>query len=293
MLTRPTILGPLIDVADHIDTDCSDEQPANQVSLRRKAHDPTVTGYVTTGRVSAGVTIGHRESDHRPRRARGNRMMLKPRRIAPRPEDGIMSGAGSSRNDRQRFHVRRHDASNALTLTSITTPSGIQFSGLTKETVIPAAKAVSGTASGLSLSLASFPVSLVATWASGETAPNSATVKRPVESCAPTSTTARSTAAPTTAAPATAAPTTAAPTTAASTTAAPTTVASTAAVVVPTTQSGVLGASIVAAPVTLAPARSLPKTGSHTGPLAFVGLAMTVVGLTLVRLGRSSEQSAN
>ena len=259
-----------------------------------------------------------------------------------------MSGAGSSRNDRQRFHLPRgsarrlflalglaggavlltlvparsaaawhttmsittrcsddlqswqatltitnDDAFNALTLTSITTPSGIQFSGLTKETVIPAAKVVSGTASGLSLSLASFPVSLVATWASRETAPNSATVKRPVESCSPTSTTARSTAAPTTAAPTTAAPTTAAPTTAASTTAAPTTVASTAAVVVPTTQSGVLGASIVAAPVTLAPARSLPKTGSHTGPLAFVGLAMTVVGLTLVRLGRSSEQSAN
>lgn len=254
-----------------------------------------------------------------------------------------MSGAGSSRNDRHRFHLRsgnprrlvlalglavgavlltlvparsaaawhttmsittrcsddlqswqatltitNDDASNALTLSSITTPSGIQFSGLTTGTVIPAAKAVSGTASGLSLSVGSFPISLVATWASGETAPNSATVKRPVESCAPTSTTARSTAAPTTAA-----PTTAAPTTAASTTAAPTTVASTTAVVVPTTQSGVLGASIVAAPVTLAPARSLPKTGSHAGPLAFVGLAMTVVGLTLVRLGRPSEQSAN
>ena len=244
-----------------------------------------------------------------------------------------MSGAGSSRNDRHRFHLRsgnprrlvlalglavgavlltlvparsaaawhttmsittrcsddlqswqatltitNDDASNALTLSSITTPSGIQFSGLTTGTVIPAAKAVSGTASGLSLSVASFPISLVATWASGETAPNSATVKRPVESCAPTSTTARSTAASTTAAP---------------TTAALTTVASTTAVVVPTTQSGVLGASIVAAPVTLAPARSLPKTGSHTGPLAFVGLAMTVVGLTLVRLGRPSEQSAN
>jgi hypothetical protein len=283
-----------------------------------------------------------------------------------------MSGAGSSRSDRRRFHLRRgnarrlvlalalaggaglltlvpaqlaaawhttmsittrcsddlqswqatltitnDDASNALTLTSITMPSGIQFSGLTKGTVIPAAKAVSGTASGLSLSLASFPVSLVATWSSGDTAPNSATVTRPVESCARTSTTARSTAAPTTAAPTTAAPTTAAPTTAAPTTAAPTTAApttvapSTAApttaasttvasttvasttVVVPATQSGVLGASIVAAPATVAPTSALPKTGSHAGPIAFVGLAMTVVGLTLVRLARPSEQSAN
>jgi hypothetical protein len=192
--------------------------------------------------------------------------------------------------------ITNDDASNALTLTSITTPSGIQFSALNQGTVIPAAKAVSGTASGLSLSLASFPVSLVATWSSGETAPNSATVTRPVESCAPTSTTARSTAAPTTAAPTTAAPTTAAPTTPApttATTAAATTVTSTTAVVVPTTQSGVLGASIVAPAATVAPARSLPKTGSHAGPLAFVGLALTVVGLTLVRLGRPSEQSAN
>jgi hypothetical protein len=263
-----------------------------------------------------------------------------------------MSGAGSSRSDRRRFHLRRgnarrlvlalalaggaglltlvpaqlaaawhttmsittrcsddlqswqatltitnDDASNALTLTSITMPSGIQFSGLTKGTVIPAAKAVSGTASGLSLSLASFPVSLVATWSSGDTAPNSATVTRPVESCARTSTTARSTAAPTTAAPTTAAPTTAAPTTAAPTTAASTTVASTTVasttVVVPATQSGVLGASIVAAPATVAPTSALPKTGSHAGPIAFVGLAMTVVGLTLVRLARPSEQSAN
>jgi hypothetical protein len=193
--------------------------------------------------------------------------------------------------------ITNDDASNALTLTSITTPSGIQFSGLTKGTVIPAAKAVSGTASGLSLSLASFPVSLVATWSSGETAPNWATVTRPVESCAPTSTTARSTEAPTTAAPTTAAPTTAAsttasPATAASTSAASSTVASTTEVV-PTTQSGVLGASIVAPAATVAPARSLPKTGSRTGPLAFFGLALTVVGLTLVRLGRPSEQSAN
>jgi hypothetical protein len=188
--------------------------------------------------------------------------------------------------------ITNDDASNALTLTSITMPSGIQFSGLTKGTVIPAAKAVSGTASGLSLSLASFPVSLVATWSSGDTAPNSATVTRPVESCARTSTTARSTAAPTTAAPTTVAPSTAAPTTAASTTVASTTVASTT-VVVPATQSGVLGASIVAAPATVAPTSALPKTGSHAGPIAFVGLAMTVVGLTLVRLARPSEQSAN
>lgn len=187
--------------------------------------------------------------------------------------------------------ITNDDASNALTLTSITTPSGIQFSGLSTGTAIPAAKAVSGTASGLSLSLASFPVSLVATWSSGETAPNSATVKRPVESCAPTSTTARSTAAPTTAAPTTAAPTTAA-TIAASTIAASTTVASTT-VVVPTTQSGVLGASVVAPAATVAPTKALPKTGSRTGPIAFVGLALTVVGLTLVRLGRPSEPSAD
>jgi hypothetical protein len=38
---------------------------------------------------------------------------------------------------------------------------------------------------------------------------------------------------------------------------------------------------------------ALPTTGSHAGPLAFVGLALTVVGLTPVRLGRPSEQSAN
>jgi hypothetical protein len=198
--------------------------------------------------------------------------------------------------------ITNDDASNALTLTSITMPSGIQFSGLTKGTVIPAAKAASGTASGLSLSLGSFPVSLVATWATGETAPNSATVNRPVESCAPTPTTARSTAAPTTAAPTTAAPTTAAPTTAAPTTAAPTTPApttpasttevSTTAATVPTTQSDVLGASIVAPRATVSPSNSLPKTGSHAGPIAFVGLAVTVVGLTLVRLARPSEQSA-
>ena len=188
--------------------------------------------------------------------------------------------------------VTNDDASNALTLTSITTPSGIQFSGLTKGTVIPAAKAVSGTASGLSLSLASFPVSLVATWSSGETAPDSATVTRPVESCASTSTTARSTAAPTTAAPTTAAPTTPAPTAEASSTVASTTVASTN-VVVSTTQSAVLGASIVAAPGTVAPTSALPKTGSHAGPIAFVGLAMTVAGLTLVWLARPSERSTN
>lgn len=72
-----SILGALVDVADHIDTDCSDEQPANQISLRRKAHDPTVTGCVTTAGVSAGVTIGHREGDHWPGRSPGNRMMLK------------------------------------------------------------------------------------------------------------------------------------------------------------------------------------------------------------------------
>jgi hypothetical protein len=194
--------------------------------------------------------------------------------------------------------ITNDDASNALTLTSITTPSGIQFSGLAKGTAIPAAKAVSGTASGLSLSLASFPVSLVATWSSGETAPNSATVKRPVESCAPTSTTARSTAAPTTAAPTTAtpttaAPTTAAPTTAASTTAASTTAASTTTVVVPTTQSVVLGESVVPAAVTIAPARALPKTGSRTGPVAIVGLVLSLVGVTLVRLARPLEQSAD
>jgi hypothetical protein len=188
--------------------------------------------------------------------------------------------------------ITNEDASHTLALTSITTPSGIQFSGLTNGTVIPATKAVSGTASGLSLSLASFPVSLVATWSSGDTAPNSATVKRPVESCAPPATTARSTAAPTSVAATTAAPTTAAPSTAAPTTAASTTAVSTT-VVVPTTQSGVLGASVVPAAVTIAPTKALPKTGSRTGPIALAGLAMTVVGLTLVRLARPSEQSAN
>lgn len=45
--TRPpaqcSVLGPLVDVTDYIDTSGSDEQPASQISLSGKAHDPTVT----------------------------------------------------------------------------------------------------------------------------------------------------------------------------------------------------------------------------------------------------------
>ena len=62
-----SILGPLVDVTDHIETNGSNEQPAYQVSLRRKAHNATVTAQ-TVSRLPGRSLRVLRSARGRPRR---------------------------------------------------------------------------------------------------------------------------------------------------------------------------------------------------------------------------------
>lgn len=62
-----SILGPLVDVTDHIDTNGSNEQPAYQVSLRRKAHNATVTAQAVSRLPGRSLRV-LRSARGRPRR---------------------------------------------------------------------------------------------------------------------------------------------------------------------------------------------------------------------------------